>query len=106
MRRPNAFARLRARRKLERAARPRWDDPKIEDPENADRKRRAEAELAAFDRLGERARAAIANSRFDASARPFMVRGGVPVDAGVAAQVKRGDDWHSGSFGPPAPHGI
>jgi hypothetical protein len=95
------------RQREARQRRPRWNEFP-DDPENAQRKRRAEAEMRAFDKLGERARVAISDSRFDAEAPRIWSHFGGPHadDEAVARRVRADDDKFSGAFGPKYPKGI
>lgn len=71
-------------------------------------KRDAERAMAAFDRLGARARQVISQSRFDADAER-VVRQYDPRfadDTAVAKRLLAEDDKYSGYFGPRTPCGI
>ena len=69
-------------------------------------KRDAELVMAAFDRLGWRARQAIALSRFDADPVEASRLRKILDDECLAGNLRRRDDSLSGYFGPRAPAGI
>lgn len=95
------------RRREARQPRPRWNEFP-DDPENGGRKERAEAELRAFDKFGQRSRGAIRDSRFDAEATYVERHFGGPYadDEAVARRLRADDDKFSGAFGPQFPKGI
>jgi hypothetical protein len=101
------------RLRLEAARRRPWHELP-EDPENEQRRHEAATKMGFFDRLGPAAREAARDSRFDALDVDRLRRrygGGADyseprVDASVAGDVKRDDDFHSGSFGPAYARGI
>ena len=80
----------------------------VDDPDLDDRRARAIEQMQAFDELGQQARRAIAESRFDAQADLVLRRyGGLYAeDERVAARVRKNDDSFSGAFGPAYPKGI
>jgi ATP phosphoribosyltransferase regulatory subunit HisZ len=80
----------------------------VDDPDLEERRQRAIAQMHAFDQLGEQARRAIADSRFDADADAVLRKYGGPYaeDERVAARILKNDDSFSGAFGPVYPRGI
>lgn len=82
--------------------------PRVEDPDNEQRRELAIEQMRAFDRFGPEARSAIRNSRFDAHAAAVWRNYGGPYaeDERVATRIRKDDDSYSGQFGPAASRGI